>query len=106
VRGDALELPFGDRAFERLFTGHFYGHLEEPQRLRFLREARRVARQLVVADAAVRPDHEREEWQRRTLNDGTSYEVYKRYFDPTTLLAELGGGETLHASEWFVLVAS
>jgi ubiquinone/menaquinone biosynthesis C-methylase UbiE len=106
VRGDALEVPFGDGAFERLFTGHFYGHLEEPQRLRFLREARRVAPQLVVADAALRPDHEREEWQRRTLNDGTSYEVYKRYFDPTTLLAELGGGETLHASQWFVLVAS
>ena len=51
VRGDALELPFPDSSFDRVFTGHFYGHLEEPERLRFLAEARRVAPELVVADA-------------------------------------------------------
>ncbi len=25
--GDALDLPFADGTFERVFTGHFYGHL-------------------------------------------------------------------------------
>ena len=30
VRGDALDLPFPDGAFERVSTMSFYGHLEEP----------------------------------------------------------------------------
>ncbi len=35
VRGDALELPFDDDSFDRVFTGHFYGHLESANRTRF-----------------------------------------------------------------------
>src|SRR5258705_3033488 len=27
VQGDALSLPFPDASFDRVFTGHFYGHL-------------------------------------------------------------------------------
>ena len=27
VLGDALRVPFADRSFERVLTGHFYGHL-------------------------------------------------------------------------------
>ena len=50
VRADATDLPFEDGAFERLFTGHFYGHLEDAERQAVLAEARRVARDLVVAD--------------------------------------------------------
>ena len=50
---DALELPFEDGSFDRLFTGHFYGHLEEEARVRFLGEARRVARELVIVDSSV-----------------------------------------------------
>src|SRR5919202_1656132 len=65
VQGDALELPFADASFDRVLTGHFYGHLEEAERLRFLAEARRVAAELVVVDSAVRPDREPEEWQER-----------------------------------------
>ncbi len=104
--GDALELPFEDDAFDRVFTGHFYGHLESPARERFLAESRRVAPELVVVDAAVRPDHELEEWQERVLNDGSRFEVYKRYFDARELAAELGQGSVLHAGAWFVMVAS
>lgn len=106
VRGDALELPFDDLSFERLFTAHFYGHLETDDRARFLREAHRVANELVVVDAAVRPDHDSEEWQERVLNDGSRFTVYKRYFDPSQLAAELEGGSVLHASRWFVMVSS
>ena len=104
VVADALPLPFGDGEFERVFTGHFYGHLEEPARLRFLDEVRRVAGELVVADSAVRPDHEVVEWQERVLNDGSRHEVYKRYFTGEGLAEELGGGEVLHAGPWFVVV--
>ena len=45
-----------DGTFERVFTSHFYGHLEEHERVRFLAEARRVAPELVVVDAALRED--------------------------------------------------
>ena len=43
VRGDALELPFADGEFDRVFTGHFYGHLDPQERARFLAEASRLA---------------------------------------------------------------
>ena len=32
VQGDALDLPFADGSFDRVFTSYFYGHLEEPER--------------------------------------------------------------------------
>jgi ubiquinone/menaquinone biosynthesis C-methylase UbiE len=104
VVADALPLPFPDGSFDRVFTGHFYGHLEEPARVQFLDEVRRVAGELVVADSAVRPDHELVEWQERVLNDGSRHEVYKRYFTGEGLVEELGGGEVLHAGPWFVVV--
>lgn len=106
VAGDALALPFEDSSFDRLLTAHFYGHLEGSDREAFLAEARRVARELVVVDSAQRPDHALEERQERILNDGSRYEVYKRFFEPDALAAELGGGEVLHASRWFVAVSS
>ena len=36
VQGDALTLPFEDGSFDRVFTAHFYGHLEGDDRERFL----------------------------------------------------------------------
>lgn len=106
LAGDAVKLPFEENSFERVFTGHFYGHLEDPARERFLAEARRVAPELIVVDSAARPDHDLEEWQTRVLNDGSEFRVFKRYFDGPGLAAELGGGTVLHASEWFVMVRS
>ncbi len=106
VQGDALDLPFPDDAFDRVLTGHFYGHLEAARRERFLAEARRVAPELVVVDSAVRPDREAEELQERILNDGSRWTVFKRYFTAAGLAAELGGGETLHEGRWFVAVRS
>jgi demethylmenaquinone methyltransferase/2-methoxy-6-polyprenyl-1,4-benzoquinol methylase len=106
VLGDALELPFEDGSFERVFTGHFYGHLEPGVREAFLLEARRVARELVVVDSAARVDREDEERQERVLNDGSRWEVYKRYFTGAGLADELDGGEVLHEGRWFVVVRS
>ena len=80
--------------------------LDEADRVRFLGEARRVAAELVVVDSALRPDVEPEELQERILDDGSRWEVYKRYFTPTGLADELGGGRTLLAGRWFVAVRS
>jgi ubiquinone/menaquinone biosynthesis C-methylase UbiE len=104
VQGDALALPFADGAFERVVTGHFYGHLRKGERARFLAEAARVAGELVVVDSHARPDHAAEEEQERVLNDGSGHSVYKRYFTGNGLAAELGGGEVLLDGDWFVVV--
>jgi ubiquinone/menaquinone biosynthesis C-methylase UbiE len=106
VRGDALELPFPDGSFDRVFSGHFYGHLEPGQRERFLAEARRVAPELVVVDASLAHSDVDEERQERVLRDGSRWTVFKRFFTPTKLLEELGGGDALHDGRWFVAVRS
>lgn len=106
VRGDAVPLPVADGSFDRVFTGSFYGHLLEGERAPFLAEARRVAPELVVLDAALREGGVPEEWQERKLDDGSRHQVYKRFFTPDGLASELGGGRVLHAGAWFVMVAA
>jgi len=105
LHGEAVPLRFADAAFDRLFTGHFYGHLQPGEEAeRFLAEARRVAGELVVVDSARRPDTPEEHWQERKLNDGSRHHVYKRWFTGDQLAAELGGGAVLHDGDWFVVV--
>jgi demethylmenaquinone methyltransferase/2-methoxy-6-polyprenyl-1,4-benzoquinol methylase len=104
VRGDALELPFADDSFDRVFTGHFYGHLHEPERQTFLAGARRVGRELVVVDSVRRPGVEPAGVQERVLDDGSRYTVFKRYFTADGLLRELGGGTALYEGRWFLAV--
>jgi|SRR5919109_1881385 ubiquinone/menaquinone biosynthesis C-methylase UbiE len=106
LRADGLALPFSDESFDLVFTAHFYGHLREPDRGRFLAEARRVAPELLVVDTALRPGVAAEELQERVLGDGSRHEVYKRYFTPEVLADELGGGRVLQAGSWFVAVAA
>ena len=101
--GDALDLPFPNGSFDRVFTSHFYGHLPLTERRTFLSEVARVAAQLIVIDAAQRPDIEPELWQERILSDGSRHRVFKRYFTPDQLGDELGG-EVVLANEWFVAV--
>jgi demethylmenaquinone methyltransferase/2-methoxy-6-polyprenyl-1,4-benzoquinol methylase len=104
LRGDALRLPFRSHQFDCLVTGHFYGHLDRPTRDSFLIEGRRVAKSLLIIDAARREDVPAEEQQERILNDGSRHAVYKRYFMPEQLRAEMGAGRILHAGRWFVAV--
>jgi len=104
VRGDALAPPFANGAFERVASGHFYGHLEPPDRACFLAAARRLAPELLVIDSARRADVPAERIDTRVLNDGSRHEVFKRWFEPDELRAELGGGDVVHAGRWFVAV--
>jgi demethylmenaquinone methyltransferase/2-methoxy-6-polyprenyl-1,4-benzoquinol methylase len=105
IKGDAFELPFAAASFKRAVAGHFYGHLEEVERARFLSEVRRVAREWVIVDAALREDVEAAAWQNRILDDGSRWRVY-RYFAPAVLAAEVGDGEVLFAGRWLVVVRS
>ena len=105
VQGDGLDLPFEDGAFDRLFTSYFYCHLEQPERLRFLAEARRVARELVVVASVLGEGAEPERWEERRLRDGSSWQVFKRVFRPDDLARELDG-RVLHDNRYFVMVAS
>jgi len=104
VQGDALRLPFRSGQFAALVAAHFYGHLDETARQVFLSEARRVSDSILMIDAAAREDVAAEEHQQRVLSDGSRHVVYKRYFTPERLIAELGRGRTLHAGRWFVAV--
>lgn len=104
VQGDAVPLPFPGASFDRVVTGHFYGHLLPGEQERFLAEAR-VAPQIVVVDTARRPDRPAETWEERILDDGSAHAVYKRYFTTAELGGELGGGEVLFDGRWFVIVA-
>jgi ubiquinone/menaquinone biosynthesis C-methylase UbiE len=104
VQGDALSLPFPAKTFDRVFTAHFYGHLEGEDRGEFLAEADRVANELVVVDSARPASEVDEDVQTRVLNDGTQWSVYKRWFTGEGLAAELGGGDVLHDGHWFVAV--
>jgi len=106
VQDDALSLPFPNDSFDRVFTGHFYGHLDPDERARFLAEARRVADELVVVDASRMHSEVDEEVQTRVLDDGSEWEVFKRWFTGAGLAAELGGGDVLHEGRWFVVVRS
>ena len=102
VQGDALALPFADSSFDRVFTSYFYCHLEDPERVRFLGEARRVAPELVVV-ASLRGEGDRSErWEERRLKDGSRWNVYKRVFDGDDLARELGG-RLLFKGRWFLV---
>jgi demethylmenaquinone methyltransferase/2-methoxy-6-polyprenyl-1,4-benzoquinol methylase len=105
VQGDALDLPFADGEFERLFTSYFYCHLEEPERERFLPEARRVADELVIVGSHAQAGEELRRWETRRLGDGSEWRVYKRVFVPGELAEEIGG-RVLHQSRYFVMVSS
>ena len=105
VVGDALALPFPDDAFGRVHASYFYCHLEEPERLRFLAEARRVAPELIVFGSRAGVDEQTERWEERVLEDASTWQVFKRVFEPGALADELGG-EVLHDGHWFVVVRS
>lgn len=106
VRGDAFQLPFADRSFDRVFSSCFYGLLPPPDRGRFLAETRRVADELVLIEPTPvwEPDGRTEAWEQRVLPDGSRYEIYRRYFTAEALASELDG-HILFAGRWVAMAA-
>jgi SAM-dependent methyltransferase len=103
VQGDALELPFDDNAFERVFASYFYCHLDEADRERFLAEARRVAPELVIVASVPGEGDPRERWEERRLSDGSRWTVFKRVFTGAELSHELRGSVVFEGG-WFLVV--
>ncbi|MGE4056245.1 MAG: class I SAM-dependent methyltransferase, partial [Vicinamibacterales bacterium] len=86
VQGDFLAHKFDQAAYDTALVGFFLSHLTEPQE-RLLFDALRVmldsSGRFLILDSAW--SHERSKFnakverQPRRLNDGTAFEIYKRY---------------------------
>ena len=103
VRADALALPFRDRAFQRVFSSFLYCHLVPADASRFVAETARVAAEVIVVTERRRAGSPPDGLEARPLGDGSSHQVYKRYFTPEALARELGGGSTIFVNELFVM---
>src|SRR5215216_4153669 len=106
VQGDALNLPFPDGAFDRAFVGNLLGVLLPAERAALVEEARRIAPELIAFETSAALAQKAEQWQERTLSEGSRYEIYRRYFMAEDLVEEIGGGRIFFDGDHFVVVAS
>ena len=88
VRGDFFDYEFEQRAYDRALVGFFLSHLTEAQEpLLFDALERMLDRsgRFLILDSAWSAERARfnakAERQQRQLNDGTRFEIYKRYCD-------------------------
>lgn len=102
VRGRCPGLPFADRAFDLIFSANFYGLLRPDERIAFLREAQRLAPELIVLDLRAEGDHTVEQIEQRRV-DGATYPIYRRRFAWRELCSDLEG-EPLYVGKHFLAV--
>lgn len=95
-------LPFPDDSFDTIFTANFYGLLRPDERAEFLKEAARVAKELIVVDLRADGDTPTEGPEKREVQ-GTQYEIYRRRFLPDGLAKELDG-ELNYPGQYFLMV--
>jgi ubiquinone/menaquinone biosynthesis C-methylase UbiE len=95
VQADVLEHDFGVHDFA--LVGFLLSHLDDEQESFLFRTLERVlgrAGRFLILDSAWSPQRARfntkTEHQTRRLNDGTSFEIYKRYFDRADVAAWAG----------------
>lgn len=88
VQGDVLDYAYDQRAYDFALVGFLVSHLTDPQEQRLfglLRSMLDAGGQFLILDSAYSPERARFnaqiERQARHLNDGTRFEVYKRYLD-------------------------
>ena len=87
VRGDFFDYPFSGDAYDSALVGFFLSHLTEAQEeLLFtgLKKMLGASGRFLILDSAWSAERSRfnakVERQQRRLNDGTLFEIYKRYF--------------------------
>jgi hypothetical protein len=103
VRADATRIPLRDKGVGRVFMAHLYGLLLPDERAALLSEACRVGREIVILDSGRPTGVRAEEWQTRTLPDGSEYSIFRRHFDINALIDEVGG-EALFSGQYFVMI--
>jgi len=103
VRGDAMALPFRRGSFDRALVSHLYGLLQPHEARALLGEVRRIAREVVILDAGRPLGVTPEEWQQRSLPDGSEHRVFRRHFGADELAAEVGG-RVVFAGSFYVIV--
>jgi demethylmenaquinone methyltransferase/2-methoxy-6-polyprenyl-1,4-benzoquinol methylase len=88
VRGDFFDYEFNPAAYDSTLLGFFASHLTEPQEAFFFAALSRMLTpegRFLILDSAWSAERARFNVkagrQRRRLNDGTGFEIYKRYFD-------------------------
>ena len=88
VQGDVLEHPLGQREYDSVLVGFLLSHLTDPQEQLLFDRLRTMLDdegRFLILDSAwslerARFNAKRERQQRR-LNDGTTFDIYKRYID-------------------------
>ena len=88
VQGDVLEPPFGPRTFDSALTGFLISHLsvdEERRLFEHLKVMLDTPGRFLIFNSAWSPERARYnakvERQQRRLNDGSAFEIFKRYID-------------------------
>jgi ubiquinone/menaquinone biosynthesis C-methylase UbiE len=88
IQEDVLEHPFRPRAFDSALIGFLISHLTEEQEHRLFERLRAMldtGGRFLILESAWSPERARFNTkvglQERRLNDGTRFEIYKRYLD-------------------------
>ena len=88
VLGDFFDREFGEHVFDTVLVGFFLSHLSEVQETRLfdaLRTMLKAGGRFLILDSAWSAErakfNRKVERQSRQLNDGTLFEIYKRYCD-------------------------
>ena len=88
VQGDVLEHPFTTGAFDSALIGFLISHVTEEQEATLFERLRRLLDaqgRFLILESAWSPERARVnlkiERQERQLNDGSRFEIYKRYLD-------------------------
>ena len=88
IQGDFLEVILDENSFHSALIGFFISHLSPNIERVFFSKLKRILKdngQLMIIDCAWSSQRVRirkkEGMQKRTLNDGRAYTLYKRYFD-------------------------